>query len=82
MVRHLASILMLAMALAPALHPARTPVDELLARMREPGMDSYLPQPQGTLRLTQYMCRAGTLKTLPQAWTDYFFPISAGLEGS
>ena len=60
----------------------KTPADELLAMMREPGMDDYRPQPQGTLRLAQHMHRVGTLKTLPQAWTDYFFPISADLEGS
>ena len=60
----------------------KTPADELLAMMREPGMDDYRPQPQGTLRLAQHMYRVGTLKTLPQAWTDYFFPISADLEGS
>jgi NitT/TauT family transport system substrate-binding protein len=60
----------------------KTPADDLLAMMREPGMDDYRPQPQGTLRLAQHMYRVGTLKTLPQAWTDYFFPISADLEGS
>jgi hypothetical protein len=79
---HLVSILMLTIALALAPLPAKTPADELLAMMREPGMDDYRPQSQGTLRLARHMYRPGTLKTLPQAWTDYFFPISAGLEGS
>ena len=60
----------------------RTPADDLLAMMREPGMDDYRPQPQGTLRIAQHMHRVGTLKTLPKAWTDYFFPVSADLEGS
>ena len=60
----------------------KTPTDDLLAMMREPGMDDYRPQPQGTLRIAQHMHRVGTLKMLPKAWTDYFFPISADLEGS
>ncbi len=65
-----------------ALSGDKTPTDDLLAMMAEPGMDDYKPQPQGTLRMAQHMHRAGTLKTLPQAWTDYFFPISADLGGS
>lgn len=60
----------------------KTPADDLLAMMREPGMDDYRPQPQGTLRMAQHMHRVGTLKTLPKAWTDYFFAVSADLEGS
>jgi len=80
--RHLASTLMLAITLALAPLPAKTPADGLLAMMREPGMDDYRPPQQETLRLARHMYRAGTLKTLPQAWTGYFFPISADLEGS
>ena len=60
----------------------RTPVEELMAMRASPGMDDYRPQPQGTLRLAQHMHRIGTLKMLPAAWTDYFFPSSAGLGGS
>ena len=60
----------------------KTPTDDLLAMMREPGMDDYRPQPQGTLRIAQHMHRVGTLKMLPKAWTDYFFAVSADLEGS
>ena len=60
----------------------RLGTDDLLAMMKEPGMDDYRPAPQGTLRTAQHMHRIGTLKTLPAAWTDYFFPISADLGGN
>ena len=60
----------------------KTPTDELMEMRKSPGMDDYRPQPQGTLRLAQHMHRIGTLKMLPKAWTDYFFPIAAGSEGS
>ena len=60
----------------------RAATDDLLAMMQQPGMDDYRPKPQGTLRLAEHMHRIGTLKMLPKAWTDYFFPISADLGGS
>ena len=60
----------------------RTPVDELMAMREQRGMDDYGPRPEGTLLLAQHMYRTGTLKTLPKAWTDYFFASSAGLGGS
>lgn len=60
----------------------RLSVDELQAMMREPGMDDYNPRPQGTMRFAEHLHRTGTLRMLPKAWTDYFFPISADLGGS
>ena len=60
----------------------RLSTDDLLAMMKEPGMDDYRPQPRGTLRLAEHMYRIGVLKTKPTAWTDFFFPISHDLNGS
>jgi len=60
----------------------KTPTDDLLVMMQTPGMDDYQAKPQGTFRTAQHMFRIGTLKTEPQAWTDYFFPMSHDLDGN
>ena len=60
----------------------RLSADELLAMMREPGMDDYSTKPQGTMRFAEHLFRIGTLKTKPTAWTDYFFPVSHDLAGN
>ncbi len=60
----------------------RLSTDELLAMMREPGMDDYSTKPQGTMRFAEHLFRIGFLKTKPTAWTDYFFPISHDLAGN
>ena len=60
----------------------RLSADELLAMMREPGMDDYSTKPQGTMRFAEHMFRIGTLKNKPAAWTDYFFPLSHDLAGN
>jgi len=60
----------------------RLSTDELLAVMHEPGMDDYSTKPQATMRFAEHMFRIGTLKTKPNAWTDYFFPISHDLGGN
>jgi len=60
----------------------RLGTDELLAMMREPGMDDYSTKPQGTMRFAEHLFRTGILKTKPTAWTDYFFPISHDLGGN
>jgi len=77
-VRHLASILMLAMHLAPTPLPAKAQPAGEVAATRQPSM-IYLP---AYVIERQRLSCAGTPKTLPQAWTDRFFPISADLEGS
>lgn len=60
----------------------RMSIDELLAMRQEPGMDDHLSKPQGTMRFAEHMNRIGTLKMMPKAWTDYFFPISHDLDGN
>ena len=60
----------------------RLSTDELLAMMREPGMDDYSSKPQGTMRFAKHLFRIGILKREPAAWTDYFFPISHDLGGN
>ena len=60
----------------------RLSTDELLAMMKEPGMDDYSTKPQGTMRFAQHLYRIGTLKREPKNWTDYFFPVSHDLGGN
>ena len=60
----------------------KTPTDDLLDMMHQPGMDDYQAKPQGTLRTAQHMAAIGTLKTKPGAWTEYFFPVSHDLGGN
>jgi NitT/TauT family transport system substrate-binding protein len=53
-------------------------VDQLVAILNEPNF-VYSSQPHATLKLADLMVRAGTLKTKPASWKDYFFPeISNG----
>lgn len=38
--------------------------------------------PQRTMDLAKFMHDVGTLKVMPNAWTDYFFPEAHGMPGS
>ncbi len=59
-----------------------TSQDDLLAMLKQPGMMDFKTKPQGTMRFAKHMYEAGLLKTLPQAWTDYFLPIGHDLDGN
>jgi NitT/TauT family transport system substrate-binding protein len=39
-------------------------------------------QPQGTMKFADHLYKTGTLKTHPKAWTDYYLPSSADLNGN
>lgn len=60
----------------------RQSTDDLLAMMKEPGMDDYSSKPQGTMVFAEHMHRIGTLKTKPASWKDYFFSIAHDLDGN
>jgi NitT/TauT family transport system substrate-binding protein len=47
-------------------------VDQLVAILSEPNF-VYSSQPHATLKLADLMVRAGTMKTKPASWKDYFF---------
>lgn len=38
--------------------------------------------PQRTMQIAKFMYDVGTLKVMPNAWTDYFFPEAHGLPGN
>lgn len=60
----------------------KTSLDDLLAMMKEPGMDEWRTDPQGTMKFAEHLHKVGTLKTLPKAWTDYYLKESAYLNGN
>ncbi|MDB5616500.1 MAG: hypothetical protein JWQ24_738 [Tardiphaga sp.] len=60
----------------------KTPTDDILGWLKEPGMMEYNIAPQGTMKFATHLFKTGTLKTQPKAWTDYYLPASADLKGN
>lgn len=56
--------------------------ESLLDVLRQPGMLDYFARPQGTMRFAKHLHDTGVLKTEPKAWTDYFLPLAADLQGT
>lgn len=52
------------------------PADEILDMLKEPGMTEWTATAQGTMKFAAHLCKVGTLKTIPKAWTDYYRPIT------
>ena len=59
-----------------------TSEDALMELLRQPGMLDFHPRPQATLRLARHLSATGVLRTEPKAWTEYFLPVAADLQGS
>lgn len=60
----------------------KTPTEDLLALMQQPGMMELNLQPQGTFKLATHLFKTGMLKTRPKAWTDYYLSTAHDLNGS
>lgn len=60
----------------------KTSVDDLLAILNEPHMMEFRMDPQGTMKFAAHLYKIGTLKTMPKAWTDYYLPEAADLNGN
>jgi NitT/TauT family transport system substrate-binding protein len=61
----------------------KTSIDDLMKIMEEPGfIDDFRTDPQGTMKFATHLHKIGTLKTMPTAWTDYYLPESADLNGN
>jgi len=61
----------------------KTSIDDLISILNEPGfIDDYRTDPQGTMKFATHLHKIGTLKTMPAAWTDYYLPESADLNGN
>lgn len=60
----------------------KTSVDDLLAILNQPHMMEFRMDPQGTMKFAEHLHKIGTLKTMPKAWTDYYLPEAADLNGN
>ena len=61
----------------------QTPIDELMVMMEQPHMlDEFRTNPVGTMKMAEHLFKIGTLTRMPEAWTDYYLPESADLDGS
>jgi NitT/TauT family transport system substrate-binding protein len=60
----------------------KMPKDEILDMLKQPGMMEWIAAPQGTMKFAAHLHKVGTLKTMPQKWTDYYLPITADLPGN
>lgn len=60
----------------------KTPTDELLELLAQPGMMEWNLFPQGTLKFAAHLNKIGTLKTLPASFKDYYLPIAHDLPGN
>ena len=60
----------------------KMPADEILDMLKQPGMMEWTAAPQGTMKFAAHLHKVGTLKTMPNAWTDYYLPITADLPGN
>lgn len=59
----------------------KTTVDELVEIVKMPGA-VFDTAPVGMGKLADFMARAGTIKTQPKGWKDFFFEEAHGLPGS
>jgi sulfonate transport system substrate-binding protein len=60
----------------------KTPVEDLLAWLKEPGMMEWNLEPQGTMKFANHLFKTGTLKRQAKAWTDYYLPVAHDLKGN
>ncbi|RUU01900.1 ABC transporter substrate-binding protein [Mesorhizobium sp. USDA-HM6] len=60
----------------------KTSIEDLMAILKEPHMMEYRMDPQGTMKFAEHLYKIGTLKTMPKAWTDYYLPEAADLNGN
>jgi NitT/TauT family transport system substrate-binding protein len=57
-------------------------LDALVKIIEQPDMMDFRTEPQGTMKFATHLHKIGTLKTMPAAWTDYYLPGSADLNGN
>ncbi|MGH7002802.1 MAG: ABC transporter substrate-binding protein [Alphaproteobacteria bacterium] len=60
----------------------KTELDALVKIIEQPDMMEFRTDPQGTMKFATHLHKIGTLKTMPAAWTDYYLPESADLNGN
>jgi NitT/TauT family transport system substrate-binding protein len=60
----------------------KTPTEQILEMLRQPGMMEWNIYPQGTMKFADHLVRTGGIKTKPASWKDYYLPVSHDLSGS
>ena len=60
----------------------KTPTEEILEILKQPGMMDWNLYPQGTMTFAQHLNRIGTLKSMPSSWKDYYLPIIHEMPGN
>lgn len=60
----------------------KTPAEDLLALLAQPGMSEWSLQPQGTMTFAAHLHMTGALKTMPASWKDYYLPVAHDLAGN
>ena len=60
----------------------KTPVNEILDILKEPGMMEWDIYPKGTIRFATHLNKIGTMKTLPKSFKDYYLTIAHDLPGT
>lgn len=60
----------------------KTPSEQILEMLKQPGMMEWNVFPQGTMKFADHLVRTGGIKTKPASWKDYYLPISHDLAGS
>jgi NitT/TauT family transport system substrate-binding protein len=60
----------------------KTPVEEVLELLAQPGMMEWNLYPQGTMKFAAHLNKVGSLKTMPSSWKDYYLPVAHDLPGN
>lgn len=60
----------------------KTPLPDLLAMLKQPGMMNFDPTPHGTMVFAAHLHKIGTIKTMPTSWKDYYLPTAHDRNGS
>jgi len=60
----------------------KTPAEDLVELLKQPGMMDWIAAPQGTMKFAAHLYKVGTLKTMPASWKDYYLPVAHDLPGS
>ena len=60
----------------------KTPTEDLLALLAQPGMMEWNLYPQGTMKFAAHLNSVGTLKTMPGSWRDYYFSTVHAMPGN
>lgn len=59
----------------------KSPADDLMELLAQPGMMEWNLYPQGTMSFAAHLHKTGALRTMPTSWKDYYLPGAHDLSG-